>query len=191
MPLNYWGRQHYDDCALMAVAEVIGELTGHKPSEEEVIALAAATPNSEGSGPIYTRPLDPKHPEANNGGIRRKDQLPVIKDLPVLLAHYGVESVHTDDSIAANGGLPTRLDALESYLAAGKKVIVSLNGETIWNKPGDRTIHDHDVVVIVVDSRAGTVHLNDSATPHPDSRIPVAIFEAAWKTSDHAMVIAG
>ena len=190
-PASNWGRQHFDDCALMAVADVVGELTGNKPSEDAIIALATATPNSAGSGPIYTLPRDPKSPTAGDGSVRRKNQLPMINDLPVLLSHFGIDSVHTSDSVAASGGLPTGMSALADYLAKGKKVIASLNGETIWNTPGDRTIHDHDLVVTAVDATAGIVHLNDSASPLPQSQVSIGTFEAAWATSNHAMVIAG
>ncbi len=186
MPGN-WGRQHYDDCALMAVADVVGGLTGTKPPEDDIIALATCTPNSLGSGPIYALPDDPDTPT----DVVRKNQLPIIKDLPILLAHFKVHSFHTDDAIAAGGGPATGLTALAGYLAQGKKVIVSLNGETIWDIPGDRTVHDHDVVVIAVDTAAGIVHLNDSATAHGDNRFNTAMFEMAWKTSNHAMVVAG
>ena len=187
---QYWGRQHYDDCALMAVADVVGELTGVKPSEDDVIAVAASTPSSKlGSPPIYTLPPDPNTPA--DGTVVRKDQLPVIRDVPALLAHYGVGSFLTDDAIAAGGGPPTGVTGLAEALGSGRKVIVSLNGETIWNKPGDRSVHDHDVVVTGFDPVAGVVHLNDSATPGPDSQVGIDIFDAAWKTSDHSMVVAG
>ena len=117
----------------------------------------------------------------------------MISDLPVLLDHYGVGSTHTNDSIAANGGLPTGIPALELLLTAGKKVITSINGETIWGQAGDRTVHDHDVVVIGIDTRAGIVHLNDSAipSPGPDSQVSIDTFESAWRTSNHAMVVVG
>jgi hypothetical protein len=187
---QYWGRQHYDDCALMAVADVVGEVTGTKPSEDEVIALAGSIPNGRGSGPIYIVASDPA---AASGTIPRKNQLPVISDLPVLLGHYGVGAVHTNDSIAANGGMPTGILGLALLLAGGKKVIASINGETIWNQSGDRTVHDHDVVVTGIDTGAGIVHLNDSAipSPGPDSQVSIETFESAWRTSDHAMVVAG
>ena len=42
-----------------------------------------------------------------------------------------------------------------------------------------------------VDITAGVVHLNDSAGPHPDTVVSVETFDAAWRTSDHAMVVAG
>ena len=187
---QYWGRQRYDDCALMAVADVVGELTGNKPSENEVIALAGSIPNGRGSGPIYIPPSDPA---ALSGTIPRKNQLPVISDLPILLGHYGIGSVHTNDLIAANGGVPTGIPGLAVLLADGKKVIASINGETIWNQAGDRTVHDHDVVVIGIDTGAGIVHLNDSAlpSPGPDSQVSIDTFESAWRTSNHAMVVAG
>jgi hypothetical protein len=185
---QYWGRQRYDDCALMAVADVVGEVTGTKPSEDDVIALAASIPNGRGSGPIYMLPSDPA---AQSRTVPRSNQLPVISDLPVLLSHYGVGSIHTNDSIAANGGLPTGIPGLELLLADGKKVIASINGETIWNQAGDRTVHDHDVVVTGIDTGAGIVHLNDSAlpSPGPDSQVSIATFESAWRTSNHAMVV--
>ena len=187
---QYWGRQRYDDCALMAVADVVGELTGNKPSENEVIALAGSIPNGRNSGPIYIPPSDPA---ALSGTIPRKNQLPVISDLPVLLGHYGIGSIHTNDSIAANGGVPTGIPGLAVLLADGKKVIASINGETIWNQAGDRTVHDHDVVVTGIDTGAGIAHLNDSAipSPGPNSQVSIDTFESAWRTSNHAMVVAG
>jgi len=187
---QYWGRQHYDDCALMAVADVVGEVTGTKPSEDEIIALAGSIPNGRGSGPIYIVASDPA---AVSGAGPRRNQLPVISDLPVLLGHYGVGSVHTNDSIAANGGMQTGIPGLALLLADGKKVIASINGETIWDQAGDRTVHDHDVVVTGIDTGAGIVHLNDSAipSPGPDSQVSIDTFESAWRTSNHAMVVAG
>jgi hypothetical protein len=182
---KFWGRQHGDDCTLMAVADVVGELTGSKPAESEVLALAAALPNDRHSGPIYTAA------EAGATTVSRRDQLPGLLDLPVLLANYGLRAIATDDAVAAGGGLPTGMPGLEAALGAGKKVIVSINGETIWGQSGDRTLHDHAVVVTGTDSAAGIVHLNDSAipSPGPDSQISYATFETAWATSNHAMLV--
>ena len=180
---QYWGRQTYDDCALMAAADVVGELTGSKPSEPEIIALATSTPSGHSGGPIYTLPRDLDNPDP-------ADEVHAA-DLPILLAHYGVASVFANDSTAAAGGPPTGMPALEDDLNAGKKVIASLNGETIWDKPGDRTVHDHALVVTGVDVGTGTVHLNDSAARGPDSQVSFGTFEAAWKTSNHTMVVAG
>ena len=128
---------------------------------------------------------------AGDGSVPRRNQLPVIRDLPILLSHFGIGSVYTNDSIAAEGGLPTGIPGLEAALREGKKVITSLNGETIWDIPGDRSIHDHDVVVTGIDIGTGTVHFNDSAAHHPDSQVSVETFESAWLTSNHSMVVAG
>ena len=182
---QYWGRQHSDDCTMMAVADVVGEVTGAKPGEDDVVAVAAATPNGSGS-PLYAPPAD-----GATGTAERKNQLPNIRDLPPLLAHYGVGSVYTNDAVAARGGMPTGIEALAVYLGTGEKIIASVNGETIWDIAGDRSVHNHALVVTGVDTAAGIVHLNDSAGPHPDTVVSVETFDAAWRTSDHAMVVAG
>jgi len=70
-------------------------------------------------------------------------------------------------------------------------VIVSLNGETIWDQPGDRTVHNHALVVTGIDNSSNIVYLNDSAAAGPNTQVPIETFEAAWRTSDHGMVIAG
>lgn len=184
----FWGRQRYDDCVLMAAADVIGQVTGNKPSEDEMIALAATFPNGSGTGPLWAVPADPPPPPRV-----RKMQLPVIADLPPLLARFNVPSVVTDTQIAAAGGPPTGMLALEDALRAGRAVIASVNGETIWDQPGDRSVHNHSLVVTGVDPERGIVHLNDSAivSPGPDSRVSLAAFVDAWATSDYNMLIAG
>ncbi len=37
---------HDDDCVEMAVADVVGELTGKQPSEHQIVKLAQSTPSS-------------------------------------------------------------------------------------------------------------------------------------------------
>ena len=58
--------QSLDDCALMAAADVIGELTGHEPSEREIIAVAERLRSQVHAGPIYTPPANMNDP---NGPI--------------------------------------------------------------------------------------------------------------------------
>jgi hypothetical protein len=153
----YWRPQHDNDCAEMAAADVIGEITGQEPAEEQITALAKSIPSGYGPGPIWNPP----------GGTD-------YRNLPALLAHYGIQSrvVHTGTS------------ALEQDLAQGRKVIVVLNGETIWNTPGRRDWADHFVVVTGIDTTAGVVHLNDSGTPQGrDEQVSIATFEQAWATN--------
>lgn len=175
----FWGMQRYDDCTLMAVADVVGQITGTKPSEDDMIARAATIPNSTGTGPLWSMPSDPPPPPRV-----RKMQLPMITELPALLNQFNIPSV-----VISNAGMLP----LEDALRAGKKVIASVNGETIWNQDGNRSVHNHVVVVTGVDPALGVVHLNDSAivSPGPDSRVSLAAFVDAWRTSDYSMLIAG
>jgi hypothetical protein len=67
---KYWRYQHYwDDCALMSSADVVGEVTGVAPLEEDIIDMAQSTASSQGPGPIYIRP-----PDLMNGDMERLEQ---------------------------------------------------------------------------------------------------------------------
>jgi hypothetical protein len=159
----YWRRQHYSDCGEMAVADVVGQVSGHEPTEQEITGVAEHIPSTAGPGPIWNPP----------GGTD-------IRNLPVLLAHYGIPAtlVQTDSA------------ALEQDLTAGRKVIAGVNGETIWNEPGRRDYPDHFVVVTGIDTRAGVVHLNDSGTDGGrDERVSLATFEQAWATGANEAVV--
>jgi hypothetical protein len=159
----YWRLQHYNDCAEMAAADVVGQITGLEPTEEQITDVAKSTPSHYGPGPIWNPP----------GGTD-------TRNLPVLLAHYGIQSdvVQTSSS------------ALEQDLAQRRKVIVGLNGETIWNAPHNRNDGDHFVVVIGFDTTAGVVHLNDSATPDGrDEQVSIATFEQAWAAGHNGAVV--
>lgn len=60
----YWQPQtRKDDCALLAVADVVGELTGQEPTEQQMLTLAEGTPSEIRPGPIYVAdPADPGDP---------------------------------------------------------------------------------------------------------------------------------
>jgi Peptidase_C39 like family len=159
----FWRRQHGSDCGEMAVADVVGEVTGKEPAEPQIKALAQNTPSSAHPGPIW-----------QPGGSTHN------RDLPVLLSHYGVRS---------DMGLYT-LDGIEQYLAQGRKVIAGVNSETLWNQRGDRSLEDHFVVVTGIDTRSGMVHLNDSgADAGRDEQVPLAAFERSWATSNNFAVV--
>jgi hypothetical protein len=117
----FWRYQAYDDdCVEAAVADVIGELTGHRPTEQAVIKVARSTPSTVNSGPIYTKPKGHKPGDGT-----------AFDDEPALLAHYGVHAVSTDETRAAKSGAPTGITALEQDLAKGRKVIAGVNSEVI------------------------------------------------------------
>ncbi len=159
----YWHYQQQDyDCAEMAVADVIGQITGRQPTEDEITATAENTPSVSHPGSIY-------HPSGRTSN----------QDLVVLLEHYGVRAagVHTDT------------DALEQDLDQGRRVIVGVNDKTIWNESGNRTQENHFVVVTGIDDKAGVVHLNDSgARAGRDEQVSIATFEQAWATSGNFTV---
>ncbi|ERR1700722_11093812 len=162
----YWRFQHQEDCGLMAVADVVGQITGREPSQVG-IELRSATTKSQ----------------AHRGRIYRFDGTSV-EDLVVLLQKYGIQSQLTSGN---------SMQGLEQDLAGGRKVIAALNAETIWNYPrgqGNRTEADHAVVVTGVDTRTDIVHLNDSGTPNGrDEQIPMATFTQAWATGNNILIV--
>src|SRR5581483_2246532 len=43
---QWWRHQNYDDCAIMASADVVGQITGKEPSESAIIKKAQSTPST-------------------------------------------------------------------------------------------------------------------------------------------------
>ncbi|WP_442791257.1 C39 family peptidase [Mycobacterium sp. Aquia_216] len=184
----FWHPQTYDDCAVMAAADVIGEVTGHQVEEQEIIAVAQKLPSQSHPGSIYTVPKDTNDPNSGQGTTP--------DDLPVLLAHYGVGATLTNTTDAPTTGVATGMTALKHYLASGRKVIVEVNGEMIWglavdakDKTGQPT-SDHAVVVTGIDVVNGKAHLNDSgAEDGADEIVSLEVFSKAWATSDDEMIV--
>jgi hypothetical protein len=180
---RYWQPQHYDNCSLMAVADVVGQLSGEPVSERQIINVAENTPSQAHPGSIYIKPSDVNDPNSGQGTDSR--------DVVVLLDQFGIPAVITDEELADQpGGIPTGMDALAGYLDDGHKVIVGVNAETIWGVDGDRTYADHAVVVTGIDTTEHVVHLNDSGIADgSDEQVPIETFAAAWATSNNAMVV--
>ncbi len=82
----YWVEQSFSDCGLMAVATVVGMVTGNTPSEQDMIKLAGNTPSQERSGPIYLppRPGD----DTTDNATASEDQLRLLK-------HFGIAATVT------------------------------------------------------------------------------------------------
>jgi hypothetical protein len=151
------------DCGEMAVADVVGQITGHEPSEGEVTATAENTPSDSHPGPIYT-------PTARTSN----------DDLVALLARYGIQA----------GEFHSNLDLIEQDLDHGRKVIAAVNNKTLWNQSGDRSQENHFVLVTGIDTGSNVVHLNDSGiTGGRDEQVSIATFDAAWATSDRFAVV--
>jgi hypothetical protein len=162
----YWRYQHQQDCGLMAVADVVGQLTGREPSQIGMELRGIFTKSESHRGDVYH--FDGTSPQ----------------DMVLLLQKHGIQS----DLTTGNS-----MGGLERDLAGGHKVIAALNAETIWNYPpgnGDRARPDHAVVVTGVDTGTNIVHLNDSGTPNGrNEQIPMATFSQAWATSDDLLIV--
>ncbi|MGB6208655.1 C39 family peptidase [Mycobacterium sp.] len=160
----YWREQQQDsDCGEMAVADVVGQITGNEPTEQQIDDTAGNTPSVKHSGSIYRPSQDTSN-----------------RDLPVLLAHYGIQASDVD----------TNVGAVERDLDQGDKVIVGVNDQILWNESGDRTEEDHFVVVTGIDTDAGVVHVNDSGRrAGRDEQVSMATFKQAWDTSDDMAIV--
>ena len=159
----YWRQQHTSDCGEMAVADVVGQITGDEPAEQRITALAESTPSGVRRGPIRNLTADTD-----------------IRDLPVLLAQYRIKA----------DNIQTSIDELEHDLAQRRRVIVIVNAETIWNRPGNRNAANHFVVVTGIDPRAGVVHLNDSGVLNGrDEQVPIVTFERAWAPNHNSAIV--
>jgi len=162
----FWRYQDQSqDCAEMAVADVVGQVTGDEPTEYEVDATAGTIPSVNHAGSIY-------RPDTPTDNV----------DLPVLLRHYGIQAA----------GTHTNLDALTRALDEGRKVIVGVNDKALRSQPGNNSKENHFVVVTGIDSAAGVVHVNDSSSrAGRDAQVSLATFENAWGTSSNFTVLAG
>jgi len=175
---EWWQQQSLEDnCGLASVADVVGEVTGHAPTEKQIIKLAQNTPSSIRDGPIYLPTGDPGH-EGARGGIDMADTV-------VLLDHYGIKSHMTYDAHPDEVGLP----ALEHYLGDHRKVIAWVNSGTILDTNDQRTEPDHFLVVTGIDTNNQTVHLNDPYADHANTKVGIAKFMTAWKIGQESIVV--
>ena len=175
---RYWEQQSLEDnCGLVSVADVVGEITGHEPTEQQVIEVAEATLSQTNPGPIYAPRNDPSH-AGGNGGIEMADEV-------VLLDHYGIKSRMTSATRPEETGLP----ALEQYLATGRKAIAWVNSALIWNTSDQRAKADHFLVVTGVDANKGIIHLNDPGADHADEQVGIPTFMSAWQTGEESLVV--
>ncbi|WP_445160476.1 C39 family peptidase [Mycobacterium sp. Dal123C01] len=175
---KYWRQQSLEDnCGLMSVADVVGEITGNEPTEQQMITLAQNTSSGTNPGPIYASSTDPSHADGN-GGVE-------MADLVVLLDHYGVKSAMYWTAHPETTGLP----ALQQYLRVGRKAIAWVNSAVIWNTSDQRTKADHYLVVTGIDTNKKVVHLNDPGADHPDEQVSITTFTNAWRTGEESIVV--
>jgi hypothetical protein len=175
---KYWRAQSLEDnCGLMSVADVIGEITGKEPTEQQMITLAQNTPSGTNPGPIYASSVDPSHANGN-GGVE-------MADLVVLLDHYGIKSAMYWTAHPETTGMP----ALQQYLRDGRKAIAWVNSAVIWNTTDQRTKADHYLVVTGIDTNKKIIHLNDPGADHPDEQVSITTFTTAWRMGEESIVV--
>ena len=175
---KYWVQQSLEDtCGLASVADVVGEVTGHTPTEEQIIKVAQNTPSSIRDGPVYLPTGDPGH-ETEKGGIDMADTV-------VLLDHYGIKSHMTYDKHPEEVGL----SKLEEYLGADRKVIAWVNSGTILGSNDQRTSADHLLVVTGIDTNKELVHLNDPYADYADTKVSIGTFMTAWKIGQESITV--
>jgi len=179
---QYWALQTEGDCVLMATADVVGQVTGDLPSEQDIIAMAARTPSESHSGAIYI-PEDSGDPNAGAGTSGG--------DVKALLRAYGIDSDYTDaDRGGRDGNIPAGMDALEQYLGQGRKVIAIVDAWKIWGQEDQSDGSSHGLVVTGVDTDAGIVHLNDSGIENgADEQVSIDTFTDAWQIYDETMIV--
>lgn len=176
---QYWQQQSLEDnCGLLSVADVVGEITGHAPTEQQVIAVAVSTPSGTNPGPIYAPVNDPSHANGT-GGVEMADEV-------VLLEHYGIKSVMVDATTHPD---QTGLSALKRYLTDNRKVIAWVNSAVLWSTSDQRTAADHFLVVTGIDTDNGVVHLNDPGADHADEQVSITTFTTAWQTGGDSIVV--
>jgi hypothetical protein len=175
---KYWQAQSLEDnCGLVSVADVVGEINGHAPTEEQMVTLAEKTPSGTNPGPIYAPRNDPSH-AGNNGGIEMADEV-------VLLDHYGIKSAMT----YAGDNKQLELPTLEQYLSNDRKIIAWVNSAIIWNTNDQRNKADHFLVVTGIDTNTEIVHLNDPGADHADEQVSITTFTKAWHTGEDSIVL--
>jgi hypothetical protein len=211
--VQYWVKQSYNNCALMAGAMAVGQAYGSldmKPTEPGIVQLAKITDS-------ISRPGVKMYQDENiKNGLNNID-------LGELLKFYGVQSQlqrYETTYIDADGKKVTAATVadgqraiadLKYQVAQGNPVIVSVNSKTIWDavKPGqnvdpsqpDYLSPDHDVVVIGIDMTNGMVYLNDSGPEYQGEMengqlrypsgepVPLGAFLSAWQTNSYESLV--
>lgn len=184
---RYWQAQSQMDCGLMASRIVVGEVTGNPPSEEDVIGVAKSIPS--GCYPGYDVYDDAVNPATGDRGAGSCGA-----DMPLVLEHYGVKAIHTDDTKMFDGGAETGLVALQKYLGNGHPVMACVNSTILRGDEadgGDTSYCDHMLTVAAIDTTDDRVFVGDTAGEATRNETPsVATFEKAWATGNHEMVVA-
>ena len=179
-------------CVLMAVASVVGQLTGTIPGKEEIIMRATTTPSDTTKGEMIYQPGG----TGDNGKHYGASYVDAVK----LLDSYGIDAV--ESQYTKNQG-QRALRELNAALDDHASVIVSIHAQSLYNglsrrflgrdltpqEPGFKS-GNHAISVTGVDENRQLVFVNDSNLPTGAYPIPLDLFLDVWKTSAYTTVIA-
>ncbi|MBO0681116.1 C39 family peptidase [Mycolicibacterium sp. S2-37] len=175
-------------CVLMAVASVVGQLTGILPENEEIITRATTTRSDTARGEMIYQP--------GGTGQNGKHYGVTYVDAVKLLDSYGIDAVVSE--YTKNQG-DRALKELTAALDDRGSVIVSIHGQTMYDalfgwdhspRPPGIKSGNHAVSVTGVDENRRLVFINDSNLKTGAQPIPLDLFLEVWRTSAYTTVIA-
>ncbi|MCX2712455.1 hypothetical protein [Mycolicibacterium sp. J2] len=191
--LPYWIYQGKKaSCSLMAIAGVVGQLTGSMPTEEAILNLARSTASDVyADETIFVGDGDGK-----TGGHYGTNNVDAVK----LLNMYGLNA---DMTQYTKGQGALALDDLEAALSDGQGAMVSIHNTTLYNGYLRKYLgydltplsgiqqSNHNVIVLAVDLDRNTVYLNDSAPKEGQGlAVPLDTFMRAWQASTFTLITA-
>jgi hypothetical protein len=185
---EYWRSQSHENCVLMSVAMMIGELEGESPSEADILQAARTTESVVHPGQMMWT-------HDTQAGVDVKDAVALLKQ------RYNIDATITSYD-KTQGNLALR--AVAFALKDNKAVSVGVHNYTVWNAvehkplPEGVTQANHQVVVTGIDFDERVVIINDSGYgEEPDGtnkgknmRVPLDAFMKAWQFDDYETMIA-
>ncbi|WP_319428922.1 C39 family peptidase [Mycobacterium sp. RTGN5] len=174
---QYWVAQGDETAYLMAVAMAINRFTGETVTAASLVAEAMATNSTvRPDRKMYLGPTTSDYVWA--------------PDAYQLAENHGIKMTTTYYNL--NQGRQA-FNALESALAQGKSVIVTITGPTTSvADPGPQAIEQHPVVLLAIDITNDVVYLNDGALPAGGQKLtmPLDKFIDTWRTSFYSTTTA-
>lgn len=185
--LPYWIPQgNKNSCSLMAIAGLVGQLTGSMPTEQDILDLARSTPSDVyADQTIFVRDGKGEFP-GEHWGTNNVDAVKMLN----------LYDLNADMTTYTKGQGLLALNDLETALKDGQGVMVSVHNNTLYNgylrkylgydafKLSGIQQGNHAVIVLAVDLDKNTVYLNDSAPSEGQGlAVPLDTFMRSWEAS--------
>ena len=183
---DFWQHQEFDNCVLMATADMIGELQGEVISEFEITATASITPSVVHPGTIYIPPIGCLDDPNQGMGTDPIDSL-------VLLEKYGF-SGKRGLAEGERGVARRNRDGAPSARAwpRASEAMAMVNPQLIWGSTegASSTMPNHALVVTGIDTdEEEVVAQRRGNSDGRDFQIDIETFEHAWATSGQSIVV--